>query len=227
MSTAPQRFRAVIFDLDGTLLDSLRDIAEAMNAVLRRLGYPVHPVEEYKRLVGDGVVSLIANVLPPVSTSHPSTQDMGQMLGQEYMRRWQRHTKPYPGIPALLDALQVRGVRLNILSNKMEEFTRLAAEKLLKRWRFDQVIGFRPGFPRKPDPAGALFIARAAGFEAHDFLYLGDTDTDMQTATAAGMYPVGALWGFRSEEELISNGARSVARRPEDVLPFFDMNRTD
>jgi len=222
MSAEPQRFRAVIFDLDGTLLDSIRDIADSMNTVLSRLGYPGHPLEEYKRLVGDGVAALIENALPAGSTRRHSLEEVGRMLGQEYILNWNRHTRPYPGIPELLDSLQARGVRLNILSNKLEEFTRLAAETFFSRWRFDKVIGFRPELPRKPDPAGALFIAQAAGIPASEFLYLGDSDTDMQTATAAGMFPVGALWGFRTEEELKTHGARSLVHRPEEVLLFFN-----
>lgn len=222
MSAGPQRFRAVIFDLDGTLLDSLRDIADSMNTVLQRLGYPVHSLEDYKRLVGDGVAALLENALPAGSTGRPSLEKVGRMLGQEYVHNWNRHTRPYPGIPELLDSLQARGVRLNILSNKLDEFTRLAAETFLSRWRFDKVIGFRPDLPRKPDPAGALFIAQAAGIPASDFLYLGDTDTDMQTAAAAGMFPVGALWGFRTEEELKAHGAKSLVHRPEEVLLFFN-----
>jgi phosphoglycolate phosphatase len=222
MSSRPQRFRAVVFDLDGTLLDSLRDIADSMNTVLRRLGYPGYSVEDYKRLVGDGVTALIENALPAGAIGRHSVEDVGRMLGQEYVLNWNRHTRPYPGIPRLLDSLQERGVRLNILSNKLEEFTRLAAETFLGRWRFDKVIGFRPDLPRKPDPAGALSIAREAGIPAAEFLYLGDSDTDMQTAVAAGMYPVGALWGFRTEEELRAHGARALVRRPEEILSFFD-----
>jgi len=222
MSAGPQRFRAVIFDLDGTLLDSLRDIADSMNTVLQRLGYPVHPLEDYKRLVGDGVAALLENALPACSTRRHSLEEVGRMLGQEYVHNWNRHTRPYPGIPEMLDSLQARGVRLNILSNKLEEFTRLAAETFLGRWRFDKVIGFRPDLPRKPDPAGALLIAQGAGIPASDFLYLGDSDTDMQTAAAAGMFSVGALWGFRTEEELKAHGAKSLVRRPGEVLSFFD-----
>jgi phosphoglycolate phosphatase len=222
MSATPQRFRAVIFDLDGTLLDSLQDIADSMNAVLARLGHPAHPLEDYKRLTGDGVVALIENALPPGAARLERVEQAGRMLRQEYMNNWKRHTRPYPGIPELLDALEACRIRMNILSNKLDEFTRLASETFLRRWRFDQVIGIRPDLPRKPDPGGALFIARAAGIPASDFLYLGDTDTDMQTATAAGMFPLGALWGFRTEEELTAHGARSVVRRPEEVLRYFD-----
>ncbi len=225
MSTLPRLFQAVIFDLDGTLLDSLQDIADSMNSVLQRLGYPGHSLESYKRLVGDGVTALLQNALPAGAGRRHNLEEVGRMLGQEYLLNWNKHTRPYPGIPELLTALQARRIPMSILSNKLEEFTRLAAETFLSRWRFDKVIGFRPDRPRKPDPSGAQSIARAAGIPAAEFLYVGDSDTDMQTAVAAGMYPLGVLWGFRAEEELIAHGARSLVRRPEEVLQFFEKAR--
>ncbi|MBM3296720.1 MAG: HAD family hydrolase, partial [Candidatus Aminicenantes bacterium] len=212
----------VLFDLDGTLLDTLRDIAEAMNSVLERLGHPAHPVEDYKRLTGDGVDALIESSFPPGAANPELIRDAVRMLREEYLLTWRRHTRPYPGIPGLLDALTERGVRMNILSNKSHEFTVKAADTFLGRWTFEQVIGARPDVARKPDPRGALRIARLSGLPASDFLYLGDTMTDMQTAAAAGMFPLGALWGFRTAEELWSHGAKAVAARPEEVLAFFD-----
>jgi len=216
------RFRAVIFDLDGTLLDTLRDIAEAMNAVLEKFGHSPHPVEDYKRLTGDGVVALIESSFPPGVAGPEVVREAGEMLRREYLFTWRRHTRPYPGVPELLDRLTELGIRMNILSNKMDEFTQKSADTFLGRWSFDHVLGVSPDFPKKPDPAGALCIARMSGLPASDFLYLGDTMTDMQTAAAAGMFPLGALWGFRTAEELWSHGAKAVASSPAQVLSFFD-----
>lgn len=225
--TSGPRFPAVIFDLDGTLLDTLRDIAEAMNAVLKKFGHPVHPFEDYKLLTGDGLAALIENSFPSGSASPKVVREAAPMLRREYLRTWKRHTRPYPGVSELLDRLAERGVRMNILSNKTDEFTRKAADAFLGRWRFEHVLGARPDLPKKPDPAGALRISRMSGLPPSGFLYLGDTMTDMQTAAAAGMFPLGALWGFRTAEELWSHGAKAVAADPTEVIAFFDQALTE
>ncbi len=141
--TVSRRFQAVIFDLDGTLLDTLRDIAEAMNAVLGKLGYPTHPVGEYKRLTGDGVVALIENSFPAGASDPESVRRAADLLREEYLLTWDRHTRPYPGIPELLDGLTRLGAPMNILSNKMDEFTVKAAETFLAKWTFENVLGVR------------------------------------------------------------------------------------
>jgi len=214
-------FTAVIFDLDGTLLDTLAEIADSMNGVLTRLGYPTHDLEAYRTLTGDGVVALVTHALPPEARDEPTLRRAGEILREEYVKNWGHKAKPYDGIPELLDALTVKRVSLNVLSNKMNEFTQMAIEQFLARWTFDQVLGESPSFPRKPDPASALHIAERLGRRPRDVVYLGDTRTDMQTAVAAGMYPVGALWGFRDKEELLASGARAVIAAPEDLLSFF------
>ena len=168
-----------------------------------------------------------ADDVPSGRADEDIIREAGLMLRREYLLNWRNHTRPYPGVPELLDALTSRGVRMNILSNKMDEFTQKSAETFLARWRFEHVIGVRPGLPRKPDPEGALSIARMSGLPAGDFLYLGDTLTDMQTAVAAGMFPLGALWGFRTEEELRGHGARAVAAKPGEVIDFFDGARRE
>ncbi|MCR4411808.1 MAG: HAD-IA family hydrolase, partial [Thermoguttaceae bacterium] len=128
----------------------------------------------------------------------------------------------YEGIPELLDALVARRLPMAVLSNKPQEFTRLCVERLLPRWRFATVVGAGAALPRKPDPTGALCIASEFGVSAERILYLGDTNTDMQTAVAAGMYPVGALWGFRTRDELLASGARALVERPADVLRLIE-----
>jgi phosphoglycolate phosphatase len=122
----------------------------------------------------------------------------------------------------LLDALTTRRIRMAVFSNKPDEFTRLCVEKLLAGWHFEFVLGARPGLPKKPDPSGARQIAEGLHMEPARMVYLGDTGTDMQTAVAAGMFPVGALWGFRTAEELIAHGARMLVQKPLDLLPIFD-----
>ncbi len=211
-------YKAVLFDLDGTLLDSLEDLADSMNAVLRRNGHPEHPLEAYRYFVGDGVEALARRVLPEGHRDEAAIAACIEQMREEYKDRWDKKTRPYPGIPELLDALTERAVKLGVLSNKPDATTRTMVAALLPRWSFDDVVGARPEVPRKPDPAGALEIARRLAVAPAEFLYLGDTDTDMKTAVAAGMFPVGALWGFRDAEELTASGAKVLIEKPTDLL---------
>lgn len=215
-------FHAVLFDLDGTLLNTLDDLADSMNAVLARHGLPQHGLAAYKYHVGDGVVNLVRRALPEERRAEEDliARCVGEMRA-EYAQRWRIKTHPYDGIAELLDALGARRVKTAVLSNKPDEMTRLTVRELLPRWRFDEVRGERPGTPRKPDPAAALDIAVQFGLPPAAFVYLGDTNTDMQTANAAGMYPLGALWGFRPAEELTESGARALIARPVDLLNYL------
>jgi phosphoglycolate phosphatase len=213
------KYKAVLFDLDGTLLDTLEDLADSMNAVLASRGHPTHAVASYRYFVGDGVEELARRVLPEASANDElEVKACVLAMRDEYGARWNRKTRLYPGISELLDGLTEKGVLLTILSNKPHAFVQEIAAHFFKRWHFIATNGARPDVPRKPDPSAALAISRATGVGPEGFLYLGDTNTDMRTAVAAGMYPVGALWGFRLEAELREAGARSLAARPEDVL---------
>ncbi|MFH1724937.1 MAG: HAD family hydrolase [Elusimicrobiota bacterium] len=211
-------FRAVLFDLDGTLLDTLDDIADSMNAVLRRAGYPEHPLEAYKYFVGDGIRALVLRALPEDRRDDAGIETQLGAMREEYGRRWKDKTRPYAGVPKLLDALSKRGLRMAILSNKPENNTRSAVEALLGGWKFAEVRGAAPGGPLKPDPSGAMEISAALGIPPDEFIYLGDTGIDMKTAVGAGMYAVGALWGFRKADELLAEGAKALIQRPEDLL---------
>ena len=209
---------AVLFDLDGTLLDTLEDLADATNAALGELGLPPHPLEDYKQFVGDGIENLIRRALRQERPDDALLARGIELARGQYARRWAEKTRPYPGIAELLDALTTRRIPMAVLSNKPDEFTRLCVERLLPNWQFQVVQGASDNLPRKPHPGGALAIAAEILVVPADVLYLGDTNTDMQTAVAAGMFPVGALWGFRTAEELLSNGAAALAGTPGDVL---------
>lgn len=212
-------YRAILFDLDGTLLDTLEDLADSMNSVLRRSGFPEHELYAYKYFVGDGMLNLVRRAVPEnARTDESLVAACLASMKEEYGRRWKEKTRPYPGVPEMLDALGQKGVKMVVLSNKPHEFTQLTVTTLLPRWKFDAVFGERPSVPRKPDPAGALEIAAAIDVRPAEFLYLGDTSTDMITANAAGMYPVGALWGFRTAEELTASGAKTLIREPSGLL---------
>ncbi|MGO9113644.1 MAG: HAD family hydrolase [Thermoguttaceae bacterium] len=213
-------YHTVLFDLDGTLLDTLEDLADSTNAALADLGVHGHPVEAYKQFVGDGLENLVRRAMGQEEPDEAMLARGIELTRREYARRWADKTRPYPGIPELLDGLSRRGIPMAVLSNKPDEFTRLCVSRLLAGWHFRAVQGATPELPRKPDPRGARAIAAQIGVAPGEVLYLGDTNTDMQTAVAAGMFPVGALWGFRTADELLATGAAALVERPTDVLDW-------
>lgn len=222
LSACPSALRAVIFDLDGTLLDTLDDLAGAMNHVLVQEGLPAHPVDAYRYFVGDGMEMLVRRALPPERLDPTTVARALAAMRAEYDGRCADKTRPYPGIPELLDALARRTVPFAVFSNKPHEAAVDLVGRLLGRWEFAAVVGARPGYPVKPDPTGALEVAGLLGAAPGECLYLGDTGTDMRTARAAGMRAVGALWGFRPAAELLEAGAHALAASPADVLGLLD-----
>ena len=211
-------FRAVLFDLDGTLLNTLKDIAESTNMALSRLGFPPHELDAYRYFIGDGREALAFRALPEEHRDPVTVDKMVTLINTEYDFHWADNTHPYQGITDLLDSLSVIGIKMTILSNKAHRFTELMVSRMLSRWHFDMVVGALPDIPKKPDPATAILIANQIGIPPSEFIYLGDSDIDMKTALAAGMYPVGALWGFRSSHELLSGGALVLIKQPGELL---------
>ncbi len=214
-------YKAVIFDLDGTLLNTLDDLADSMNTVLKGLGFPEHDVDKYRYFVGDGMEILCQRVLPEGHRDAVMINKCLLGMREEYGKCWKNKTKPYKGMDQTLDNLKALRIKTAVLSNKPDSLTRLTVEQLLSRWKFDVILGERPGVPRKPDPAAALEIAQRLDIKPEQIVYLGDTGIDMKTATSAGMYPVGALWGFRTREELMENGAAMVIAEPTELLTLF------
>lgn len=216
------RFRAALFDLDGTLLDTLRDLGESMNTVLQRRGWPTHPIDAYRWFVGEGASALVARSFPEAHRDDATVKAGLAEYRAVYERHWNAHTRPYDGIPEMLDALAARGMALGILSNKPHGMTVRCVEGYLAHWHFACVLGQRDAVARKPDPAGALEAARLLGHAPEHILYLGDTATDMDTARAAGMFAVGATWGFRPETELRAHHALAIVHHPREVLSLVD-----
>jgi phosphoglycolate phosphatase len=213
--------RAVLFDLDGTLLDTLADLGESMNEALGEIGIGAHPLEAYKRFVGDGMRTLALRSLPPERRDQRTVEHCVAAMLRVYGLRTDRKTRPFAGVPELVEELSKRAIPMAILSNKPEDLTRRLVERFFGAGRFAVVAGARGDAPRKPDPTVAVAIAKRLAVEPAEVLYLGDTDTDMRTAVAAGMYPVGALWGFRDAAELSASGARELVRAPADVLALL------
>jgi phosphoglycolate phosphatase len=208
----------VIFDLDGTLLDTLADIAGAFNAALRKRGLPEHSPAAYRDFVGDGPRVLAERALP---ADHRDPKTVDACL-KDYLEFYRNNpepdARPYPGIPGLLDALAHKGVPMAVVTNKEQEAADRAVSRLLGAWRFSPVLGFSDGGPRKPDPALALAAAQRLGLPPERIAFVGDTAVDMKTGAGAGMIPVGALWGFRTRQELLDSGAAILLENPEQLM---------
>ena len=211
--------KACFFDLDGTLLDSLADIADATNAALEAHGYPSHPYDAYRYLVGYGINALLSGALPEGLTKERMLEIMPAMR-KNYAEGWARKTAAYPGIHALLKNLQARGLVMAILSNKPHSFTVKTVEHFFPGTPFADVRGQLPDGAAKPDPTSALDMAHALGLKPETVFFIGDTRTDMETAVNAGMTAVGVTWGFRDEKELRDYGAKIIIHSPEELLPY-------
>ncbi|MBW1641212.1 MAG: HAD family hydrolase [Deltaproteobacteria bacterium] len=210
-------FKAVIFDLDGTLLDTLQDLANSYNRVLKKMGFPTHLVDAYRYFVGEGARVCMTRALPAENRDVVTIDTSLQMFLDDYAQNWNIYTKPYKGIPEMLKALSELDLKMAILSNKPQEDTEKCVKKFLSNWKFEVIFGQKDSVPKKPDPTAALEISRLLGVLPEEIFFIGDTSIDMKTATAAGMVPFGVLWGFRSIDELIKSGARATIKTATDI----------
>jgi phosphoglycolate phosphatase len=211
-------YSGIIFDLDGTLADTLTDIANSMNRVLLGGGYPVHAVEDYKSLIGRGLENLVTTSLPVESRLPSIIAASLSALIDDYRDNCLVHTHLYPGIETMLYGLQERGLKLAVFSNKADDLTQIIVQSLMPSIRFSKVVGARPDYPKKPDPSGARLISDFLKIRPEEMIYMGDSDVDMLTARGAGMLAVGVLWGFRSKEELLLNGADHLLSDPSELM---------
>jgi phosphoglycolate phosphatase len=215
-------FEAVIFDLDGTLIDTIDDIGDAVNRVLSNRNLPTHASSVYRKFVGDGSRALIERALPDQYRNDDIIDACHNEYIEDYSINYNVKTNIYDGIPHLLDALTENGLRLAVLSNKPDAITKNCVKTFLSTWHFEVVLGQRNSVPRKPDPQSALETAKIMSIPPSHFLYLGDTAIDMKTAVSAGMFPVGVLWGFRPLTELKENGACAVIEEPMALLDIIN-----
>ena len=210
---------ALIFDLDGTLFDTLEDLADSMNAVLTEHNFPEHPLDPYRFFVGTGAKALVRRALPEERRNDEVlVEECRLAFSNEYNSRWHAKSQLYQGISAMLGSLVQRAMPMAILSNKPQAFVDLIADRFLARWSFQSIRGERDGIPRKPSPQASLAIATELQVDPTRCWHLGDTNTDMETALAAGMTPVGVLWGFRPREELLESGAKIILEHPDDLM---------
>jgi phosphoglycolate phosphatase len=210
------RFQGLIFDLDGTLVDSLPSITAAVNHGLERLSLPAHPMAAVSRMVGEGVRTLCERALPE------GRLDLHDSLLSHVWEYYEAHlldrTKPYPGVDELVRALATSGAKLGVLSNKPDVLTCRTIVGLQWASVFKAVRGQHDGLPRKPDPAGAYWILGALGLEPEQTLYVGDTAIDCATARAAGIPSVAVTWGFRARAELERESPTWIVDRPDQIL---------
>ena len=212
------KFKGIIFDLDGTLVNSLEDIADSMNMVLRDYNFPVHDLQTYKQFVGGGIRHLIYKALPETEKKEALIERCYNSMIEIYRNNCMNKTRPYGGIDELLDELVSRNMKLAVFSNKADEFTKKIVPALLPKWKFAAIIGLSSEEHKKPNPLIPLQISDIFKIGPDDIIYVGDSGVDMQTANNAGMYAVGALWGFQGPEALLSNGAKHLLNHPLDLI---------
>ncbi len=224
-----QKLYAAAFDLDGTLLDSLEDLAEAGNHALQRFGYPVHPVSAYRKFVGSGLKMLVCRALPHDEADRLAPEDLQSIIqaaAEHYAKHWAVHTRPYEGIAHTLEVLQHHGIPMAVVTNKPHEWTHEMLARFFANISFRYIRGAGPDVPHKPDPFSALQAAREMGVPSHGVAFIGDSDVDMLTAHNAGMGAFGATWGFRGANELKNAGAEVLLQTPSDLLPYLISDST-
>jgi len=214
------KFKGVIFDLDGTLLDTIEDITFTLNLVLSRRGYRQYSEEECKMMVGDGMEVLVRRAVPEIAGDDRAINDLIQEYRREYAATYKQHSRPYPGIIEVLTRIKEAGLKTAVLSNKSHEFTVRMTRELLP-FDFEVILGAKPGTPVKPDPEPIKQVLQGLKLSASEVIYVGDTSVDMETARVAGIFAAGALWGFRDAEELLRSGARVLLKTPNDLLPLI------
>jgi phosphoglycolate phosphatase len=214
-------YKGIIFDLDGTLANTLDDIAGSVNQVLVSHDYPIHPVQDYKLLVGRGLDYLVKQALPVNARSDKNIAACLAEMMEDYGRNCIVKTQLYHGIPGMLNVLIGLNMKLSVFSNKAEPLTIKIVKHLLPAVPFIIVAGARSDVPKKPDPAGALYVCREMNLVPQEIVYAGDSDVDMITACKAGMYAVGVTWGFRDREELQKNGAHMIIDHPDELITLL------
>ncbi len=213
--------KAIIFDLDGTLIDSLTDIAICTNIVLKEFNFPTYKIEEYKNFVGGGALVLVKNCLPKNSSQELINRVM-KRFKEIYDQNLPSNTKPYKGIKELLNELNNRNIKIGVLSNKPHKFTLKYVNHFFNDFNIMEIHGQKEGIPKKPDPKAAIDIANSFNIPCEDIYFIGDSDIDMQTAKSANMKAVGVEWGFRGIKELIENGADFIIKTPYEILKLIE-----
>jgi phosphoglycolate phosphatase len=213
--------KAIIFDLDGTLLNTLDDLADCMNRVLTRHSFLPYTVEQYKYFVGEGMYCLVKKAAQSFTEDIKKINSMYDEMKEEYKNNWNKKTKPYETIIKVLSQLNQAGVLLSVLSNKPDPFAKLTVSHFFPQITFFEVRGAIDNFPIKPDPTGSLAMIKKTKLPQEEFMMIGDSSVDMITAKNARIFPAGVLWGFREKKELEESGAKIIFKQPAEIITFL------
>ena len=214
------KIKAVIFDMDGTLLNTYEDLANAVNYGLEKSGFPTHDAEKYKYFCGNGTDVMITRALPIEYRDEETRKKVRELYFEYYNAHSGECTRPYDGIPELLTELRAKGIKLGVVSNKIDFMTQIVAKEYFGDV-FDCVTGQREGVPIKPDPAMVFEVMKTFGVTTDECIFVGDSDVDALTGKNSGAFMVGVLWGFRDEKELMENGADVVISKPSQILSYI------
>lgn len=215
-------FKAVIFDLDGTLCYTIDDLRTAMNAMLCEMGYPARSKQQIYEAINFGSREFVRRSLPEdLRSDEDEVTRCHKCYASHYDVHYLDSTYPYDGIPEVLEELRAKGLKLAVLSNKGDSHTKKMVSELFRDGLFDIVLGGSDRFPHKPDPASALWIASELGVEPREVLYVGDSNIDMETARNAGFFACGVTWGYRDKYVLTSSGASALISEPGQFLLYF------
>lgn len=216
-------YKAAIFDMDGTLVNTLEDLADSVNEMLEHFNFPTRTIDEVRTFVGNGAKKLMERSLPAeFSADKNFVQKALEVYNDCYARHVENKSEPYDGIMDLLKTLQEKKIPLGICTNKQNFAAQIIAKKILSPIKFSEVIGDEPGKPRKPDPTRALEIAKKFSVQPSEVAYFGDTAVDMNTANNAGFLSIGVTWGFRPESELKESGAKIIIHHPKEIFEYIN-----
>ena len=212
-------YKLCVFDMDGTVVDSIADIAAAMNRSLEKLGYKPYGVEEYCHMVGDGMEMLCRRAIK--SDDEKEVQKLIKLYKEDYFSHCCENSRIYDGMEEVIYALRKKGIRCAILSNKPDEQVKEISKKLFGADMFDEIWGYTPQFPVKPAPDSLLAMIERLGAKRHEVAYIGDSDVDVRLGKAAQVFTVGVSWGLRGEQELLKEGADAIVKTPEKLISIL------
>ena len=215
-----KEYKGIIFDLDGTLLDTIDDLADSANLALSSQGFPGFTVDEYKLKIGKGFRNLVESTLPAGADKDIGERVLAAFV-ETYDKKYMDKTQPYEGIAGMLKQLSEMGLKIAVNSNKRTSYSNILIKSFFSDIPFVEIYGEREGIPKKPDPAAALEIAKLMELAPEQVVFCGDSQTDIQTGVNAGMDTIGVLWGFRDYEELESNGATYIVKTPEEITAIM------
>ncbi len=213
--------KAVLFDLDGTLVDSLTDLADGVNHAIAQRGFATHPVEAFKYFVGDGIPKMIERALPENCRDAATVDKIKKDFLEYYSQHYADNTYAYNGMPELVNTLKKQGYIIAVVTNKQQDMADEVVKSLYGNV-FDLIFGKREGIPAKPDPTAALMAMKQLGVKPEECVFIGDSGMDVATAVNSGAVPVGELWGFRDREELLKNGAKYIIEKPQQLLDIIE-----